>query len=115
MHEMSYIYPLIEVVREELKKTPVKKVCQIELEVGEYLGLVDEVLQVAFEAAKSEVPEMQDTELKIIKRETRVSCEQCGHEQVLEVPWFLCSECGQQKCKFLSGKELNILSMEVEE
>ncbi|OQX52352.1 MAG: hydrogenase maturation nickel metallochaperone HypA [Candidatus Cloacimonas sp. 4484_209] len=113
MHELSIAENIKNVVEESLKGKKVKVTC-INLKIGKLTAVVPESLQFCFQFV-SKGTAVDGAVLKIKEIPVRARCKKCGNEFSIDSPLFLCPICGSGKIDVLSGNELLIKSVEIEE
>ena len=114
MHEMSIATDILELVKREMKKNDVTRLKALNLRIGEMTAVEPESLRFCFEAA-IEKTDLEGAVLSIEETPLRGRCRNCGEEFGLErylaTP---CPACGEREADIISGRELDIVSMEVE-
>jgi len=115
MHEMGIAMQIIEIaiasIPADLKNAQVKRV---NIKVGKLAAVVPESLQFCFQIAVQDTP-LCDAKLNIEEIPLRIRCTDCHVEWVAHEPVFLCRKCNGTSVKMLSGRELDITSIEVED
>jgi len=117
MHEMSVLMSIFETVEETLKKqfdNAEVKVEKIILQVGKLSMVVPEALQFAFTVAR-EGTIFQKAVLDIKEIPLVAVCNECGEQITMDRPVFTCTECDSFDLHIISGRELFIESVEIEE
>jgi len=117
MHEMSVLMNIFEAVEETLGKqfdTAKVRVEKIRLQVGKLSMVVPEALQFAFSVAK-EGTIFKDAALEIREIPLVATCNECGEKITMDRPIFECTKCGSVDLHIISGRELFIESVEIEE
>ena len=113
MHEMGLIGGVLKIVEEEANKNKVKKVLSIKIEMGEYSGVVENILREYFEiAAKGTVCE--GAKLDLDKKPAIMECKECGWQGEVEHLNIVCGKCGSENLKMISGRQFKVESLEVE-
>ncbi|MDD5456403.1 MAG: hydrogenase maturation nickel metallochaperone HypA [Candidatus Margulisbacteria bacterium] len=115
MHEMSVIMSAWNIIEEEMKKKHYKKLLSVDIEVGDYLDIVDESLELCFEAVTMESDVAKDAELNIIHKKTVVQCNRCKSTWDFKENWYICEKCNISDSVIIAGKDFRILSLEIEE
>lgn len=112
MHELSIAQSLLEILEQEAKARGAAKVTRVKLRIGALSGVVREALEFAFEVASGGTV-AEGASLEIEEVPVRIRCPRCG---VLEQegPFLVCPRCGEVGV-LLSGRELEIDSMEIED
>ena len=113
MHEMGIAMQIIEIavasIPADLKNAQVKRV---NLKVGKLAAVVPESLHFCFQIAAQDTP-LCDAELNIEEISLKVICTDCNVEWTAHEPVFVCRKCNGGSVKMLSGRELDITSIEV--
>ena len=115
MHEMSIAESTIQIVEAELAKLGHPAVVtQINLKVGKLRAVIPESLHFCF-SVLAKGTSLEGSHLHIAQMPLRLACGACGTEFDLDVPLFACAECGSSNVRVVSGEELSIDSIEIEE
>lgn len=113
MHEMGIALEIIDIavasVPEHLEGSSVAKV---NLKVGKLSAVVPDSLRFCFNVASKDTP-LESAELVIEEIPVRAQCRDCRHEWIITGPAFLCESCGGGSLEILSGRELDIQSIEL--
>lgn len=113
MHEMGIALEIIDIaaasIPADLAGVQVKTV---NLKVGKLAAIVPESLRFCFAVATKNGP-LDGAELVIEEIPVRARCEHCRHEWHVEGPAFRCPQCAAGRITLLSGRELNIESIEI--
>ena len=113
MHEMGIAMQIIEIavasIPVDLKNAQVKKV---NIKVGKLSAVVPESLHFCFQIAAKDTP-LYDAVLNIEEIPLKIRCTDCNAEWIANEPVFLCRKCNGKSVKMLSGRELDITSIEV--
>ncbi|MBI9084760.1 MAG: hydrogenase maturation nickel metallochaperone HypA [Desulfobacterales bacterium] len=115
MHEMGIVLEIIDIVvasiPAHLKDVRVERV---NLEVGKLSAIVPESLRFCFEIATKDT-RVEGATLVIEEIPVQARCNDCQTEWTIEGPVFSCKACGSGKVELLSGRELDIKSIEIAE
>lgn len=115
MHEMGIALQIIEIatasIPEDLKSVRVERV---NLAVGKLAAVVPDSLRFCFEIAAGETP-LAGAELHIEEIPVTASCDDCDHQWTIDQPAFICPACTGGRLQILSGRELDIVSIEIAE
>ncbi len=115
MHEMGIAMEIVEIatasIPENMKDVKVEKV---NLRVGKLSAIVAESLKFCFEIIISDTP-LAGAKLKIEEVPVLIRCNECAKEFIIENPVFRCKNCNSSDIKIISGRELEILSIEIAE
>jgi len=113
MHEMSIATSVIETAQEEQRKHPASRVTKIGLRIGEWSGVDQESLRFCFEALVSSEKDPPVLEIEYLPRQNR--CPSCNRLFRLKNFEIACPECGSSVTEPVSGDEMDIAFVELEE
>jgi len=114
MHEMGIANSVIETVRAEAARHPGCRVRKVGLRIGELAAVDSESLRFCFEALTRET-DLESLELEIETRPRRHRCGNCGTEFNVKDYDFACPHCARLNSQCISGDELEMAYLEVEE
>jgi hydrogenase nickel incorporation protein HypA/HybF len=114
MHELSLAQNIIETVKQNVTAGELGKVREVIVEVGAFSGVVADSLKFSFEAINAGT-ELENAVMKIIDIPFCLRCIDCGNETSTEIPMLLCSICGSSNTQILSGDELRVKELKIEE
>lgn len=113
MHEMGVAMQIIEIaaasIPEDMHHARVERV---NLKVGKLSAIVTDSLRFCFEIAAKET-QLDGAELIIEEIPVVARCNNCRHEWTIENPVFTCEKCSSGEIELLSGRELDIDSIEI--
>lgn len=113
MHEMGIALQIIDIATDsippELKGA---RVARVNLKIGKMAAVVPDSLRFCFEVASRETA-LEGAELVIEQTPVTARCRGCDHEWTLSEPAFVCNRCGGGSLEMLSGRELDIESIEI--
>jgi hydrogenase nickel incorporation protein HypA/HybF len=114
MHEMSVAQNIVDIIREHV--TPDKEILvrSVKMKVGEFSGVVRESLEFCF-ASLTHDTSLGKASLEIENVPIKASCNLCQQSSALEYGVFICPMCGSNDVKLLSGMELQIETIEIDE
>lgn len=114
MHELGITQNIVQIVQEEAARAGATRVSKVKLLVGEMTGIVDASLQFCFEfCARGTVAE--GAELEIERVPLRARCSGCAEEFAVEGYRLVCPACSSRQVEIVTGRELKIRELEVEE
>ncbi len=118
MHEVGIANSILEASHEEMERHPGQKLIGIGVRIGVLSGVDVDALRFAFECLTAET-EDEDV-VFTTERCPRVNrCDDCGHEFTSPVTAPFtdapCPRCSSAKTSFVSGDQLDIAFVEVEE
>ncbi len=88
------------------------RVERINLRVGKLSAIVPDSLKFCFDVAIKET-RLAGATLSIEQVPVVALCKECGVKWTIEEPAFACQKCQSGSIKLISGKELDIVSIEV--
>jgi hydrogenase nickel incorporation protein HypA/HybF len=112
MHEMSIALAVIGQVEDAARGAGATAVESVRLQVGELAGVVPDALAFCFELACAGTL-LEGAQLATETVPARARCEPCADEWAVGMPPDLCCPvCGTATAELLSGRELQILSVQ---
>ena len=115
MHEMGIATEIVRIVTESIPADMADpKVARINLKVGKLAAVVPQSLQFCFEIAAKDGP-AEGAELRIEEIGVSARCNDCANLWQVDAPTFRCPKCQSNSLEMLSGRELDIDSIELEE
>jgi len=110
MHELGITQNIVAIVTEHAKGNKVQKVV---LEIGKLSAIMPDAIRFCFDIC-TQGTVLQGSTLEIIQITGLAKCRQCGMKIVLDKPFGVCS-CGSVQLDLITGEELKIKEIEVEE
>ncbi len=114
MHEASIAQDLIELMLHACEGQGVRRIRTATLQLGELSGVEPQALLFAFEVI-SRGSLAEGCELVIERPDLRIQCPVCGHQGDLDRELMGCPQCGQTPVRVLQGRELRLVSIDVED
>ena len=115
MHEMGIAMEIVEIAKasipEEMKGARIQRV---NLQVGKLSAIVADSLRFCFDLIIKDSP-LDGAELVIEELPVVVRCKDCNAQWTVDEPVFTCRQCQGGNIDILSGRELDIKSIEIEE
>jgi hydrogenase nickel incorporation protein HypA/HybF len=113
MHELSIAMSLVDAACEEAERLGNVRVAALHLRLGALSGVVREALEFSFGLA-AEGTAIAGSRLEIEEVPVIVFCSTCRAERELPgLQSFRCPVCGGETVDVVSGRELDLVSMEV--
>ena len=111
MHELSISGAIVDTA---VKHAKGRRVERVNMTVGALRQVVPESLDFYFDiVARGTLCEGAQLEQTLVP--ARARCPGCRHEWELEAPQFRCPACGEAPAEIVSGDELEVESIELEE
>ncbi|MBD2165520.1 hydrogenase maturation nickel metallochaperone HypA [Calothrix sp. FACHB-156] len=110
MHELGITQNIVAIVTEHAQG---KKVQRVALEIGKLSAIMPDAIRFCFDiCAQGTV--LEGAKLEIIEIPGLAECRQCGNKIALDKPFGIC-ECGSVQLNLITGEELKIKEIEIEE
>ena len=114
MHEMGIASSVLETAHREAAKRPGARVLKVGLRIGEWAGVDPESLRFCFDAlVRGEGIHSPALEIEFLQRRNR--CPLCGNVFALDRFQIECPQCGAEVTEPVSGDELELAFVELEE
>ena len=114
MHEMAIASSVLEAVKTEMGLHPGTYPCRVGLRIGEMAAIDQDALRFCFEAIVHET-DLESLQLGIEVCPRRHRCQICGREFVVRDYDSCCPQCTSLETTCISGDELELAYLEVEE
>ena len=114
MHELGIATSLLREAQKEAARHPGKRLCKVRVRLGDLAGVNAEALSFCFEVLARK-DKLQPLELEIESCARRQRCSRC--ELIFSVLNFdlHCPACGAEDTDFVSGDELELAGVELDE
>lgn len=113
MHEVSIALNVLDIAIDNCRKSGYDRIESIRLKIGRAAGIMPDALVFAFDAVKTDTLAEKAT-IIIDHAPVGGSCNTCKKNFVSEETYVLCCpECGSNSFRINSGRELEIIDMEV--
>ncbi|MCL4539252.1 MAG: hydrogenase maturation nickel metallochaperone HypA [Bacteroidetes bacterium] len=114
MHELSIAQSILDIVRENLSANGGGRLKSVRVKIGELAGVVPDSLDFCF-GAITKGTEMEEARLEIERTGIVARCDECGRDFPIEGLVFRCPVCESAGIKVISGNELRVVEIEVED
>jgi hydrogenase nickel incorporation protein HypA/HybF len=112
MHELSIALSVLEIMEEEATRQS-GRITAVHIKLGPLSGVVKEALISAFDLAKEQSP-FPDCMMQIRDVPVVAFCPNCQAErEVKSIQKMCCSVCGTVTPEIISGREMEIVAMEI--
>ncbi|HPC35984.1 MAG TPA: hydrogenase maturation nickel metallochaperone HypA [Candidatus Marinimicrobia bacterium] len=116
MHELKIAHNIINIVQNELAERKLTQpVKVIHLKAGCLHAIIPESLLFNFDSIKKAEPQLRNARLCIEEIPLKVQCQACGNIEELSEPIFICPNCRNGDLEIISGNEMFIDNIELEE
>ncbi len=115
MHEMGIAMEIVEIAKASIPADMQgSKVRTVNLQVGKLSAIVPDSLRFCFDLVVKDTP-LEGAALAIEELPVVARCKDCDTEWTVTEAVFTCSTCKRGNIDILSGRELDITSIEIEE
>ena len=115
MHEMGIALQIVEIASASLPDDlGGARIAVVNLKIGKLAAVVPESLRFCFDVAIKDTP-LEGAKLAIEEIPVVARCNDCDAQWTIDEPVFVCQTCESGSLEILSGRELNIESLEVAE
>jgi hydrogenase nickel incorporation protein HypA/HybF len=114
MHELGIAQSIYDIVQQSVPEELAPDVRKVRIRIGQFAGVVPDSLDFCFNILVGETP-MKNAKLCIEQIPLMSECRECSCRFQVEDYNFLCPSCGSANLELVSGKELEIVDIEVEE
>jgi len=115
MHEMGIALQIVEIATASIPPDLGEvRIAKVNLKVGKLAAIVPESLRFCFGVASKDTP-LDGAELSIEELPVLARCKQCNRQWTISKPVFKCERCSSGDLEILSGRELDIESIEIAE
>ena len=111
MHEMSITQGIIDICENHAGG---RRVLSIDVEIGELSSVVPEAVLFCFEAC-SQGTLLEGARININRPPGKGRCMDCGAETELTAIYGECKSCGGYRVAIVSGEEMRVREIEIEE
>lgn len=115
MHELGIVFHIIDKVEKIAKENNVKAVTKVNIEIGEVSLVIPSYFEDVWKWAIKKSTYMKECELNIIIIEGISYCQDCDKTYQTTKFAKVCPHCGSQNTYLVTGNEVNIKDIEVEE
>ena len=113
MHEYAIAQALVEQVENIARENRARAVGRIVVQVGKLRGVLPDILRWGFEVAAADTV-AAGAVLEIEEVPIRIRCQACSAESEIAEPLFICPSCGGFDLVQITGAELILKSLEID-
>jgi hydrogenase nickel incorporation protein HypA/HybF len=115
MHEMGIAMEIVEIAKASIPgEMKGARVQRVNLQVGKLSAIVADSLRFCFDLVVKDTP-LEGAELAIEELPVVIRCKDCQAQWTVTEPVFTCQQCQGGNIDILSGRELDIKSIEIED
>jgi hydrogenase nickel incorporation protein HypA/HybF len=113
MHEYSIVNALMDMCEEHVEKNSASKVLSLKVAIGDLSGVEADLLLSSYDTFK-EGTVCEGAQMHIERISPAALCLACEEEFEVDEYNFLCPKCGSGQTKLVRGKEMHLMSLELE-
>ena len=114
MHEMGIANSILEAVATEVRRHPGSRASKVGVLIGELAAIDADSLRFCFDALSRDT-DLEGLQLQIEFCPRRHCCDPCRETFDVHDYEFACPKCGNMQTKFVTGDQLELAYLEVEE
>ena len=112
MHELSVAQEIFSLVLNHVEERRLKSVLNVKVKIGRLSNVLHDSLLFCFDAVKAGT-KLENASLVIVESPVMVLCQGCNSTTEIEPPRFICGACGCINVKMISGTELLLHQIEL--
>jgi hydrogenase nickel incorporation protein HypA/HybF len=113
MHELSVAQNIFDIVRQSVPEDELPDVRVVRLRLGTFSGVIADSLEFCFSVISTETP-LSKARLAFVHVPFAVRCNSCSKVFENETGYVVCPDCGAVETTVLSGRELQVTEIELE-
>jgi hydrogenase nickel incorporation protein HypA/HybF len=113
MHELSVAQSILDIVHQSVPQDELADVRIVRVKLGTFSGVVADSLDFCFSAISAETS-LAKAHLEFEHIPFVVECRQCQMKFENDIGFVVCPECGGVDTAILSGRELQVMEIELE-
>jgi len=114
MHELAIAQGILEIVQQAVPKGQEAAIRKVRIRVGQLSGVVPDSLDFCFGVIANDTP-MNQASLAIEQVPTISRCRDCACDFQIQDLAFICPACKSTNLELISGKELEVVDIELED
>ncbi|MFA6456233.1 MAG: hydrogenase maturation nickel metallochaperone HypA [Bacteroidota bacterium] len=114
MHELSIAESIIDIIHQYVATERLCTVRSVTVKVGTFSGVVSDSLEFSYQAIIAGTP-LDQSRLSIEQIPFVIECTECSQQSYNEPGMMQCTSCGSVRTKILSGKELQVKDIELDD
>lgn len=112
MHELSIAQEIINILETHVPPERCHQVSKVIVKIGKFSNILSDSLQFCFEAVINNT-KFSNAKLEVDSIPLIIECNECKQKIEIESPVFLCSNCGSANIKLITGNEMSIDHIEI--
>jgi len=112
MHELSIAQEIINILETNVPTESYRQVSKVKVKIGKFSNILSDSLQFCFEVVINN-SKFSNTKLEIETVPLIIECSDCRSKIEIEPPVFICSNCGSSNINLITGNEMSIDLIEI--
>lgn len=112
MHELSVAEEIINIANQYIPTDNSSEVISVKVEIGKLSNILSDSLEFCFDALIGDT-QLKGARLIITEMPVTIHCEDCGNTTEIDNVLFQCTNCESTRVKLLSGNELKVTEIEI--
>ena len=112
MHELSVAEEIISIANQYLPVGNNTGVLSVKVEIGKLSNILPDSLEFCYDALIGDT-KLKGSKLIIEEIPVTVKCDDCGETNIIENINFQCKNCESSKVKLITGNELKVTELEI--
>jgi hydrogenase nickel incorporation protein HypA/HybF len=116
MHEFAICQGIVKAALDEMSKVKPapRALLKVRVVIGKLHQIVSESLLLAYEVLIRDTP-AAGSQLEIEHVPITAQCKSCGWKGEIQQPYFMCGACNSGEIELITGKELYLANLEIEQ
>jgi hydrogenase nickel incorporation protein HypA/HybF len=112
MHELSIANEIINIANQYIPAGNKSDILSVKVEIGKLSNILADSLEFCYEVLVGDT-KLKGSKLIIEEIPVTVVCEDCGETTIIENVIFQCKYCESTKVKLVTGNELKVTELEI--
>jgi len=113
MHEFSIVQSLLQLIEDQARQNGATRVTRVVVQIGKFSGVEPHLLKTAFDTFKTHSI-AADAELDMQIQDLELECQECHTTFSPQNMQFICPHCQSSSVDIIHGREMLLLSLELE-
>lgn len=114
MHELSITQEIVRIVEQtRAGADPDARVKKVYLKIGKLTGFMADPIRHYYSIITEDTP-LAGAEIEVEEAPLVLLCGECGKQTMPDAPVFTCGECGGSDTAIVSGRDLTVVSIELD-
>ena len=114
MHELGLVSGILDVVTGTAREAGASRVVSVSLRIGDMAEVNEESMDFAWDVLREDDPLTAEATVQVEYVRPKSVCAECGNEFEHDRFHLRCPACGSRETRLVAGREMDIVSMEIE-